>query len=93
MEDENLPIHPATTALFVACCVQGYLLETVNEMFSLSKRDGAGVFKQVKGGLSFQEVANFLGAEGKTTLRQATEQAGFEWPVSAAAFVEAVKKL
>lgn len=93
MSYDESPVHPAKTALFVACCVRGYLLETVDGMYSLSKRDPAGTFQVFASGLSHKDVANLLGAEGTITLRQATERAGFQWPDSAQAFVEAVKKL
>ena len=93
MSYDESPVHPATTALFVACCVRGYLLETVDGMYSLSKRDTAGAFKAFARALSHKDVANLLGAEGSITLRQATERAGFQWPDTGQAFVEAVKKL
>ncbi len=86
-------IHPAEIGLFTAAALRGYRLE-----------DGpGGTYRvvQVKDAVEtliaenvhFKEVANLLGAKGKTTLRQAAERDGFKWPFSARAYLDTLKRI
>lgn len=83
-------IHPAEVPLFVAATLRGYKL----------KHSACGNLYRVERGqvvihtsATFKTVANLCGATGQTTLRQAVERDGLTWPVSAEAFLSAIKEV
>jgi len=90
---DDLSIHPADTALFVAASLRGYLLETRSDGYALSKRHGDGDLEVVADGLTFKDTARRFGATGSITLRQAAEKAGFKWPDFPDEFLAAIKRL
>lgn len=90
--DNDIDLHPADTALFVAACLRGYRLHRMpGGYIAVYKMDGDNVVP-VTAWVKFKEVANLCGATGKVTLRQAAERDGFKWPDSPEAFLAAVLK-
>lgn len=82
-------IHPAEIGLFVAASLRGYRLTNSKcGRFYKVARGEVVIYAEA----TFKDVANLCGATGDTTLRQALERDGFEWPSSPEAYISALKK-
>ncbi len=86
-------IHPAETALFVAAALRGFRLSDATGGGYRVDRCTGDQSELIARSASFTEVANLCGATGRITLRQAAERDGLKWPVSAEAFLAALKNL
>ncbi|MDT8992805.1 hypothetical protein RQP54_18170 [Curvibacter sp. APW13] len=86
-------IHPAEVGLFTAAALRGYRLENgPNDTYRVIQVKDA-VETLIADSAHFKDVANLLGAHGKTTLRQAAERDGFKWPASAQAHLDTMKRI
>lgn len=86
-------IHPSETSLFVAAALRGLRLEdTPDGLYRVVKGRGAEACI-VADRASLKDVANLCGASGKTTVRQAAERDGLEWPDMPEAFLRVMTNL
>lgn len=86
---DDRDLHPAEIGLFVAASLRGYRLTNSKcGQFYRVERGEVVIYTDA----TFKDVANLCGATGKTTLRQALERDGYEWPSSAKAYISALFK-
>lgn len=79
-------LHPSETPLFIAAALRGLrLVDTRAGLYCVLK--GSQVLADEA---TFKDIANLCGAFGSTTLREAAERDGLQWPVSPESFIKVV---
>lgn len=80
MADSTKP-HPADVALKKAVKLKGFQLHKMpGGYFALYKKTGRHTIEPISAWLRASEVANYLGARGSVTLREALAKDGIAWP-------------
>lgn len=89
---DPLETHPLDRPIFIAAALRGWRLQRTADGYALYQRQGETPVL-LADGLSFKDVANRCGAQGRTTLRQAVERDGLVWPESFEAFLALASKV